>query len=41
MEVKLAVTRMHQSLHDFAVFAEGALGNSMKAEDKSEQYLNI
>lgn len=36
MDIKLAVVRMKTSLHDLAEFAEGALGNAMKTEDKSE-----
>lgn len=36
MDVKLAVVRLKTSLHDLAEFAEGALGNAIKTEDKSE-----
>lgn len=36
MDIKLAVVRMKTSLHDLAEFAEGALGNAIKTEDKSE-----
>lgn len=36
MDIKLAVVRLKTSLHDLAEFAEGALGNAMKTEDKSE-----
>lgn len=34
MDVKLAVVRLKTSLHDLAEFAEGALGNAVKTEDK-------
>lgn len=36
MDVKLAVVRLKTSLHDLAEFAEGALGNAIKTEDKRE-----
>ena len=36
MDVKLAVVRLKTSLHDLAEFAEGALGNAMKTDDKSK-----
>lgn len=36
MDVKLAVVRLKTSLHDLAEFAEGALGNAIKVEDKSK-----
>lgn len=39
MDIKLAVVRMKTSLHDLADFAEGALGNALKTEDKSECWL--
>ncbi|CRL00127.1 CLUMA_CG013407, isoform A [Clunio marinus] len=35
MDIKLAVVRLKTSLHDLAEFAEGALGNAMKTEDKN------
>lgn len=34
MDIKLAVLRLRTSLHDLAEFAEGALGNASKAQDK-------
>lgn len=36
MDIKLSVVRMKTALHDLAEFAEGALGNAIKTEDKSE-----
>lgn len=36
MDVKLAVVRLKTSLYDLAEFAEGALGNAIKTDDKSE-----
>lgn len=39
MDVKLAVVRLKTSLHDLAEFAEGALGNAMKIDDKSKGFL--
>jgi enhancer of filamentation 1 len=36
MDIKLAVVRLKTSLHDLAEFAEGALGNALKTEDKRE-----
>lgn len=36
MDVKLAVVRLKTSLHDLAEFAEGALGNAIKVDDKSK-----
>nr|CAH7731180.1 unnamed protein product [Callosobruchus chinensis] len=35
MEIKLAVTRLHTSLHDLAEFGEGTLGNAARASDKN------
>lgn len=40
MDVKLAVVRLKTSLHDLSEFAEGALGNAVKTEDKSKEQLN-
>lgn len=37
MDVKLAVVRLKTSLHDLAEFAEGALGNANKTDDKSKR----
>lgn len=34
MDIKLSVVRMKTALHDLAEFAEGALGNALKTEDK-------
>lgn len=44
MDIKLAVVRLKTSLHDLAEFAEGALGNALKTEDKSKRnrmYSNV
>ncbi|XP_017780924.1 PREDICTED: breast cancer anti-estrogen resistance protein 1 isoform X2 [Nicrophorus vespilloides] len=35
MEIKLVVIRLKTSLHDFAEFCEGALGNATRATDKN------
>lgn len=40
MDVKLAVVRLKTSLHDLAEFAEGALGNAIKTEDKCKRLEN-
>lgn len=39
MDVKLAAVRLKTSLHDLAEFAEGALGNAIKTEDKSKNFM--
>lgn len=41
MDVKLAVVRLKTSLHDLAEFAEGALGNAIKTDDKSKNFLTL
>ena len=41
MDIKLSVVRMKTALHDLAEFAEGALGNALKTEDKRNFYLII
>lgn len=41
MDIKLSVVRMKTALHDLAEFAEGALGNALKTEDKRKFYLII
>lgn len=35
MEIKLTVSRLQNALSDLVDFAEGTLGNSIKADDKS------
>lgn len=36
MEIKLTVSRLQNALNDLVEFAEGTLGNSIKADDKSK-----
>lgn len=41
MDIKLSVVRMKTALHDLSEFAEGALGNALKTEDKSEKIYTL